>query len=217
LNWDNLDHRRLILAEPAAIAEFIKINQMTLKRPIIVFDELHKYRNWKIFLKGFFDAYRDNVRIIVTGISKLDIYRTGGDNLMGRYFSYQIHLFFVAECIRTKINEKEISFPQKIDTALFDPLFKFGGFPEPLTKHHSRFSNRWKKLRKEQLFREDIRDLSRIQEIGQLKILAQLLKYQAWQLINYNHLANKINVSVDTIKRWINTLNAFYYCCLIQP
>jgi uncharacterized protein len=46
----------------------------------------------------------------------------------------------------------------------------FGGFPERFLKADSRFSARWKRLRGEQLVREDIRDLTWIQDIGQLEI-----------------------------------------------
>ena len=72
-------------------------------------------------------------------------------------------------------------------------------------------------MRKEQLFRGDIRDLSRIQEMDQLEMLAELLKHQAGQLVNYSNLANKVRVSVDTIRRWLNTLTAFYYCFIVKP
>ncbi len=52
----------------------------------------------------------------------------------------------------------------------FERLFKNGGFPEPFIKNDPKFLNRWKTLRQEQLIREDIRDLSRIQELGQIEL-----------------------------------------------
>ncbi|MBC8387421.1 MAG: AAA family ATPase [Actinobacteria bacterium] len=58
----------------------------------MVFDEIHKYGKWKTFLKGFFDTYKEKIKIIVTGSSRLDIYKKGGDSLMGRYFPYWIAL-----------------------------------------------------------------------------------------------------------------------------
>ena len=59
--------------------------------------------------------------------------------------------------------------------------------------------------------------MSRIQELGQIELLAEILKHQAGQLTNYSNLAGKINVSSDTIRRWIKTLQAFFYCFSIQP
>lgn len=60
-------------------------------------DEIHKFVRWKSFLKGFFDLYEDRTSIIVTGSARLDIYKRGGDSLMGRYFLYHMHPLGVAE------------------------------------------------------------------------------------------------------------------------
>ena len=100
LNWDNADDRRLILRGPAAVATHIQLEQLRKIRPIAVFDELHKDKKWKAFLKGFFDVYGEQTRIIVTGSSRLDVYRRGSDSLMGRYFLYRMHPFSVGEIIQ---------------------------------------------------------------------------------------------------------------------
>ena len=84
LNWDNADDRRLILRGPAAVAARIQLEQLRKIRPIVVYDELHKDKKWKAFLKGFFDVYGERTRIIVTGSSRLDVYRRGSDSLLGR-------------------------------------------------------------------------------------------------------------------------------------
>jgi predicted AAA+ superfamily ATPase len=217
LNWDNQDHKKIILKGPAAVADFIGLEKLRDRIPIVVFDELHKYRQWKSFLKGFFDTYGDKVHVIVTGSSKLDIYRVGGDSLMGRYFPYRVHPISVAECLRVAVPEKEISLPRLISSAKFNALFEFGGFPDPFLNRSKAFSRRWKKLRKEQLFRGDMRDLTRIQEVDRLEMLAELIQHQAGQLTSYSNFANKLNVSVDTIRRWVNILCAFYYCFTIRP
>lgn len=60
-------------------------------------DEIHKFVRWKSFLKGFFDLYEDRTSLIVTGSARLDIYKRGGDSLMGRYFLYHMHPLGVAE------------------------------------------------------------------------------------------------------------------------
>ncbi len=91
LNWDNLDHRKIILEGVNSVASFAGLHKLTSNIPIVVFDEVHKYGKWKTFLKGFFDTYKGNVKIIVTGSSRLDVYKKGGDSLMGRYFSYRLH------------------------------------------------------------------------------------------------------------------------------
>src|SRR5215831_7565343 len=85
LNWDDTDDRRLVLRGPKAVADALGLARLRPVRPLVVFDELHKHRKWKQFLKGFFDGHADRVRIAVIGSARLDIYRRGGDSLMGRY------------------------------------------------------------------------------------------------------------------------------------
>ncbi|MCK4609193.1 MAG: ATP-binding protein, partial [Gammaproteobacteria bacterium] len=217
LNWDNKDHRNIILSGPTKLADYLGLQKSFDIMPIVVFDELHKYGEWKNYLKGFYDSYKDQIRIIVTGSAKLNVYKHGGDSLMGRYFYYRIHPISVAENLRITLNDSEIATPQPIPNDIFDGLYKMGGFPEPFLKNNPRFTRRWKNIKLEQLFREDIRDLCNIHEIALLEFLAQLLKNQAGHLVNYSNLASKVGVSVDTIKRWIATLEKFYYCFSLKP
>lgn len=216
-NWDNQDHRTLIISGPGKIGEEIGLNKLQEKHKTVIFDEIHKYSKWKEFLKGFFDVYGDNTKIIVTGSSKLDVFKRGGDSLMGRYFLYRLHPLSIREIVEPELSDDEIHPPLPIDKERFDSLYKFGGFPEPFLKTNMRFSNRWKNLRKQQLFYEDIRDTTRVQEIYQIELLAEIMKNQTGQLTNYSNLAHKVRVSVDTIRRWIKILESLYYCFTIQP
>jgi len=217
LNWDNYNDKQLILEGPKAIAEQFRLQELRSVTTLIVFDEIHKYTHWKNFLKGFFDTYREQVKIIVTGSAKLDIYRSSGDSMMGRYFPYRIHPLSVAECIRTTLPTQEIQHPMKISDKDFQALLTYGGFPEVFIERNKRFYNRWRNLWQQNLFREDLRDLHRIFEITQLEKLVTLLKHQIGQLVNYSSLANKVEVSVHTIKNWLDILASFYYCFTIKP
>ena len=78
VNWDNEDDRERLLAGSAALAETLGLNRLSAAPPAVLFDELHKYPRWKQFLKGFFDVYGDRVRVILTGSSRLEVYRRGG-------------------------------------------------------------------------------------------------------------------------------------------
>ena len=217
LNWDVQEHRRLLLRGAEAVAVECGIDSLVKESPTLIFDEIHKYAKWKLFLKGFFDLYGGWCKIIVTGSGHLNVYKQGGDSLMGRYFHYRMHPLSVAEVLNPVILDQEVRPPEKIDDERFQALLEFGGFPEPFLAANKRFYNRWRRLRTEQLFREDLRDLSRIQEIGQVEILAENLIHQCGALINYSKLATTINVSVDTVRRWIATLESLFFCFTIRP
>ena len=85
LNWDIPDHREQILRR-----EYPAVS-------MIVFDEIHKYRNWRNYLKGYYDQFNNSIQTLVTGSARLDYYRYGGDSLQGRYHFYRLFPFTVAE------------------------------------------------------------------------------------------------------------------------
>jgi predicted AAA+ superfamily ATPase len=128
-----------------------------------------------------------------------------------------MHPLSLAELLNTKLNKSEVRTPKKIDKESFQHLLNFGGFPEPYLKNSSQFFYRWRRLRSEQFFYEDMRDFSRIYEIGQVRVLADLLISCIGTTLNYSWLAKNVNVSVDTIRRWIKTLESLYFCFTVRP
>jgi predicted AAA+ superfamily ATPase len=184
---------------------------------LLIFDEIHKYSDWKNWLKGFFDLYKAHFHILVTGSTRLDVYKVGSDSLMGRYFLCKLHPLSVREIIDSNFNTQEINQPKEPKAEQFQNLYDFGGFPQVFLKSNKQFAHKWHALRNQLLFHEDIKDLSNIHEIGQLEVLAELLKTQVGQLLNRTSLAKKIRVSSPTIARWLETLERFYYCFAITP
>ena len=214
LNWDNEDHQRLILGGPATVAAEAGLST----GKTIIFDELHKYVHWRNFIKGFFDTYgRELYRIVVTGSARLDVYRKGGDSLLGRYFIYRMHPISVGEIGDVAFREREIALPRKISDEDFEALKRFGGFPDPFLRRNARFHNRWKRMRQQLLLREDVRDTTRIYEIAQVELLAEFLRQQAGQRLNIAALATRIRASQDSIRRWVGALESLYHCFLIRP
>ncbi len=108
---------------------------------------------------------------------------------MGRYFLYRKHLFSLGKLVRQEVGLKTVQPPQRMDTPAFLDLLRFGGYLEPFLRADTRLYNRWRRTRTELLFREDLRDLTRIQEAGQVEVLGRLLADRAGQMINYSDLA----------------------------
>jgi hypothetical protein len=219
INWDNIDDREAILAGPTKLIDHYRLDRLSKTLPVVIFDELHKYPRWKQFLKGFFDTYADQLRIMVTGSSRMDVYRRGGDSLMGRYFLYRMHPFSVAETLTQDLPDEKriIRSPKKVNPTNFDALWNHGGYPEPFLKRDMRFSRRWQTLRLEQLVREDIRDLTQIQQLDQLELLVKLLSERSAHQLIYGNLASNVRVSIDTTHRWIDVLVSLHLGFLIRP
>ncbi|MEO8053852.1 MAG: AAA family ATPase [Acidobacteriota bacterium] len=217
LDWDNADDRRVLLRGPAALAEALGLDRLRERPEVVVLDELHKHARWKGLLKGFFDTYGDRVRVVVTGSSRLDVFRRGGDSLMGRYFLYRMHPWSAGECLRTGLPEKPIHPPAEVAAADWDALLTHGGFPEPFLKRDLRFTRRWRSLRREQLSREDLRDVAHVADIGAMETLMEILAERSAGQLVYAGLAREIGVAVDTAKRWVDLLARLHYGFAVRP
>ena len=118
LNWDIAEHREKILKREISRAQ------------LLIFDEIHKYRSWRNYLKGLFDQSPRERKILVTGSARLDLYRFGGDSFQGRYHFLRLHPLSVAEL---KMNRQEDIMS----------LLELGGFPEPFLGGSSVEAKRW--------------------------------------------------------------------------
>lgn len=219
ISWDKSKDRQLVLSGADALAEKLGVAvRRAGSMPIVAFDEIHRYSKWKTFLKGFFDTFEKNCRVVATGSARMDVYKRGGDSMMGRYFPYRIHPFSVGEVVSPFVpDEQMVRSPMKIKAGDWKALLEFGGFPEPFSTRDARFHRKWLRLRMEQLLREDIRDLTRTTELDLIERLAEILANRSGDLLVYASLAREINVSEPTAKKWVSVLKSLYYGFEIRP
>lgn len=218
LNWDKESDRLKILAGQDEIAATCGLDRAREQPTVVAFDEIHKYSRWKSFLKGFFDANEDRARILATGSAKMDVYQRGGDSMVGRYFSYRIHPFSVAELRDPGIPPDSLTRPQgDIPEEEWKALWEHGGFPEPFLTRERRFTTRWNSLRHTQLFTSDVRDLTRITEMDQFAALAEILRNRSGEQVVYASLGNDVHVDEKTVKAWIAALCHLYYGFEVRP
>lgn len=208
-NWDNRADRKGITASLwPADAE------------LLIFDEIHKYRKWKGFIKGEYDKLKDNYKFLVTGSSRLDVYRRGGDSLQGRYHYYRLHPFTLAEVekiVYTASLFHELPIGKGTHHETLKALDTFGGFPEPFIKQSIRHLRRWHNEKNERMFREDILDVQIIRDIGSMKLLNDILPSKVGSLLSLNSIREDIEVSFRAVSSWMDILEAFYYHFRIYP
>lgn len=220
LNYDIPATARVIAGGAAKVAEFADLADPAKAACGILFDELHKFHGWKRFLKGFFDIYADKgrLKVAVTGSARMDIYKRGGDSMTGRYFTYRIHPLTIGELGGTDVDlDGVFHAPHRLSADDMRALLMFSGYPEPFLRGSVRFYNQWKRTRLERLFAEDLRDLSRVQDLKGLRSLAGLLAGRIGGGVNYASLAADLSVSPDTAKSWISVLESVYYCWTLPP
>ncbi|MEK7858134.1 MAG: ATP-binding protein [Elusimicrobiota bacterium] len=208
-NWDHRQQRREMMS-----------GRWPSGAELIILDELHKFKGWKRFIKGEYDTHKDKYKFIVTGSSRLDVYRKGGDSLQGRYHYFRLHPFSVAEMAHAENSVepfKELALGPARRGEELDLLERFGGFPEPLFSQDARTLRRWHNERNERLFREDIQDVEMIRDLGSMKLLSDMLPTKVGALLSVNNMREDLEVSHRAVSRWLDILEAFYYQFRIRP
>jgi uncharacterized protein len=192
LNWDEASHRERILR-----------NELPAEK-LLVFDEIHKYRAWRNWLKGKFDTLRDRHEFLVTGSARLDLYRYAGDSLQGRYFYYRLHPFSV----------RELGIKSAKD---FADLILLSGFPEPFFSGSLTDYKRWARSYRTRLLREDILSLERIDDLGNMELLALRLPDLVGSPLSINSLREDLRISHKTASRYLDIFERTYSVFRISP
>ena len=173
---------------------------------LLIFDELHKFPRWKNWLKGVYDVQHDRHSFLVTGSARLDLYRKGGDSMLGRYHYWRLHPY--------TLDERPGSIPA--DEAL-SRLMSVGGFPEPFLEGDQRQARRWQRERLDRVLREDIRDLEPIRDIGNMVLLLDLLRRRVGGMLVLANIARDIQVAPQTIKSWLAIFERMYLVFTVRP
>ncbi|MBI5274121.1 MAG: ATP-binding protein [Chlamydiales bacterium] len=194
LNYDRLEDRKLILQE-AWIPSV----------ELIILDEIHKMPEWKNYLKGIYDTKSEHQKILVTGSARLEIFNQVGDSLAGRYFLHRLMPFSPAECDRVDIEYT------------IDRFLERGGFPEPFLAEELVDANRWRLQYVDSLLREDVLDFENIQNLNAIRLVFELLRKRVGSPISYTSIAQDVAISPNTVKKYIQILEALYIVFRITP
>ncbi len=188
-------------------AKIIRNKQWPLSADLVVLDELHKLDGWKRFIKGVYDTRPEHQSFLITGSARLDTFRQSGDSLAGRYFHYRLNPISLKEAANLS---------QDVHVSL-QKLLNRGGFPEPFLSQDEEDVNRWRIQYYTDLVREDILDFGRVHEIRAIKLLLELLRSKVGSPISYTSLAEDLQISPNTVKRYIDILQSLYIIFLVPP
>lgn len=193
-NWDFEKDQRRLLAQEFPSGE-----------PLLVFDEIHKYRRWRNWLKGLYDKTKSKMHYLVTGSARLDLYSRGGDAMTGRYYFYQLHPFSLREA------DPDCR-PSTLKT-----LLEFGGFPEPFFAQSPTRHRRWQNERMRQVLREDLRDLEKVEDAVLMGRLAEHLPRLVGSPLSINALREDLQVAHRTVQKWLNILERLDVLFRVAP
>lgn len=200
LNWDIDEDRKIILHK-----------SWLSNVQLIIFDELHKYPRWKQWIKGVYDHsmvtdQRPHQHYLVTGSARLDLYKHGGDSLLGRYHYWRLHPLTLDELP-----------PAMPVIEGYKRLLTLGGFPEPFLTNDEREARRWRHERFKKILTEDIRDIENIRNIQLLKLFIDILRSRVGGLITLSNIAQDLEISSKTAKSWLSLIEVMYIGFAIYP
>ncbi len=197
LNWDVAADRRVIINQswsPAA--------------RLLVFDELHKMKDWKVWLKGVHDGKPDGQAILVTGSARLETFRQSGESLAGRYFAWRLHPVTVVEWMAASGASAEEALAR---------ILERGGFPEPFLADQSSDAARWRRQYLEGVIRDDILEFSRVGELRAMRLFIDMLRGRVGSPVSLASLARDLQVSPTTLGRYLEILEALHIVFAVRP
>lgn len=194
LNYDSLSDRKIIEKE-AWLPD----------TDLLILDEIHKMNQWKNFLKGIYDTKPKDLKILVTGSARLEVFHEVGDSLAGRFFLHRLMPLSPAEM-------KKVG-----SSCTLENFLEKGNFPEPFLTTNIVDAKRWRLQYVDSLLRTDVLDFENINNVKAIRLLFDLLKDRVGSPISYASLAQYINISPHTVKRYINILEALYIVFRVTP
>jgi uncharacterized protein len=222
LNWDIAADRKKILADSDLGQAFIKTDR---SQSLVVLDEIHKFSDWKNLLKGLYDQYKNESKILVTGSGRLDFFKKGNDSLAGRYFLFHMWPLTISEFCDADISyDRFVKDPLTLHIQDQGPLAETwrqlslcSGFPDPYFSGDEKVYRIWSDTYRNQLIREDVRQLTRLEKIDLLEKLVLLLPHKIGSPLSMDKIAQDVGVAFETIKKWLLVLERFFICFRLTP
>lgn len=194
LNWDNPADRLII-----------KQNNFPENTELIIFDEIHKMRGWKNFIKGIYDTKPARTRLLITGSARLNAMKKVGDSMAGRYFVHHIFPLSLKELVGS---------PYAGD---IDRLLERGGFPEPFLASEAKDVLRWQNQYLESNINMEVLDFAQARDLKAISEIIAILRTKIGSPVSFNNIALDIGISPVTVKRYIQILEDLHIVFSLRP
>jgi predicted AAA+ superfamily ATPase len=199
LNFDRLPDRHRLMKE-----------SWDRKAKLLIFDELHKMRNWKRWLKGICDTDRKS-HLLVTGSARLDTFKKAGDSLAGRYLEFHLMPLDLKEL------KEAGQYSASTREETFEKLLRLSGFPEPYFSGSETAYKRWRKTHLDAIIKQDLPELELVKRITDIETLFELMRDRIGSPLSHNSLREDLQTDDKSIKRWLLWLENSYALFKITP
>lgn len=231
-NWDDIAVRQAYRTDSRFFESSAR--SLGIRDPWMVFDEIHKRNHWRDILKGVYDVFNNDFHFLITGSARLDLFRRSGDSLLGRYNLFHMFPLNIKEIIGARTSpcflaEQDHSLlaatfeeqmtgivaPEIIDA--YAHLMHHGPFPEPFLQQQDRFSRKWHQDYLSLVVRQDLKDLTRVEELDKVEHLLSLLPARVMSPLSVSNLSGELEAAHTTVKNWLEQLKKLYLVFSIAP
>lgn len=196
----------------------------------LMIDEFQVLKEAGLFLKNIFDKHKDKLQLIVSGSSSLEINKNS-EYLTGRALHFELDRVNFKEYFdfTEGIESQRYSLSQFKELKLFyntlqsrlnlnlENYLSYGAYPEILITQGAAAKEEILKSIIKTYIDKDIINQLKVENVNGFNHLIKILAAQTGQLVNYTELANTTNLSINTVKKYIDILIGTYIIELMTP
>jgi len=168
---------------------------------LLLLDEIQKLSNWEDQVKGIYDAFGKNIRIIISGSESLFIKKKSKETLAGRIFDFKVEPLSFKEFLFFKgVDLKPAGLYERELLRLFEEFSLTLGFPELVGVKEKYVIKKYvKESIVERVVYRDMQKLFGIKDISVIESILNILMEEPGQIIDLSKLADELNISRQTL------------------
>ena len=192
------------------MAEYESLTERDFKKGkyTLLLDEIQKLDNWENQLKGIYDTFGKNIKIIVSGSESPFIRRKSRETLAGRIFDFRVEPLSFREFLLFKgVDLKPIGLYEKELGRLLDEYILTLGFPELVNIDDKEIIKKYiKESIVEKIIFRDIQNLFKIKDVSVIESLLNIFLEEPGQLVDISELSKELGISRQTISIYLKYL-----------
>ncbi len=190
-------------------------------RLYLYFDEIQYLKDWEVHLKSLVDTF-PNYRFIATGSAAAALKLRSQESGAGRFTDFilpplNFHEYLLFTKQETLVSEQYIESITKLNQAFIDYI-NYGGYPEAIFSETVR-QDPARFIKNDIIDKVLLRDLPNlygINDIQELNRLFTMLAYNTGQEISLEQLAQNANIAKNTLRRYIEYLEAAFLIRIVH-
>jgi len=197
--------------------------ELSKERGYVFIDEIQRKENAGLFLKGLFDL-KLPYKFIVSGSGSLELKERIHESLVGRKRLFELNTITFDEFINHKTDYKYkenlagfLEIEKDKTQQLLMEYMNFGGYPRVVVA-----SELTEKIRIideifSSILEKDIAYLLKVDKTEAFSALIKVLSSQIGNLINYSELSSTLNISYQTVKKYLWYSQKTFILDIIPP